>query len=59
MDYSPLFPFGADLFGTGVGSYPSEADLKFLYGLATGDATAAQAKCRGRVGLCEGLANEN
>jgi phosphoglycerol transferase MdoB-like AlkP superfamily enzyme len=54
IDYSPPFPFGADIYGPNIGSYPSEDDLKVVYGLATGDPQATNVECHSQHGLCRG-----
>jgi phosphoglycerol transferase MdoB-like AlkP superfamily enzyme len=54
VEYDPPFPFGADVFGPHVGRYPSEEDLKLIYGIVTGDVEAKRAKCHEQSGFCRG-----
>jgi phosphoglycerol transferase MdoB-like AlkP superfamily enzyme len=54
VEYSPEFPWGANAFGNQSGKVPTNDDLRFVYGLTTGDRGGQKAKCLRRRGFCVG-----
>jgi hypothetical protein len=53
IDFWPPFAFGADIFGEKTGVVPELADLKYIYGLVTGDIEGTTARCEKEEGFCQ------
>jgi hypothetical protein len=53
IDYSPRFPFGADIFSDKVGSVPNLDDMKLIYGIVSGDIDFKKIQCLGSSGFCQ------
>jgi phosphoglycerol transferase MdoB-like AlkP superfamily enzyme len=55
IEYSPPFPFGADIFGEKSGSPPTADDRKLIYRITSGELTFGGVWCKSRPGFCSGL----
>jgi phosphoglycerol transferase MdoB-like AlkP superfamily enzyme len=54
VEYSPPFPWGADVFAKESGKVPTTADLKTIYSIITGDSRARGVMCKNKTGFCTG-----
>jgi phosphoglycerol transferase MdoB-like AlkP superfamily enzyme len=54
VEYSPSFPWGANVFGSETGKTPTADDFSMIYGLTTGDLKGRTAQCEYRRGFCTG-----
>lgn len=56
INYSPSFPFGADIFSDNIGTFPKESDFALLYNLMKdkiNSHVADKITCGGKDGFCK------